>query len=465
MDKPQKRSIWVVICVMLGTTTVSLNNSTINPAIPVFVEDFDLSPVLATWIMVTFMATMGITMPLTNYLSQLWNRKYVYITGACLFFIGSAIGMYAQSIQQLLIARGIQGIASGLMIPLSLAIIFSVYPKNQRGRVTGIWGAAVMLAPAFGPLIGSLMLTFYSWHSLFIINLPFALITIALGVKVLPSSRRSTDLSFDGVGYTLIALALAITLVTTGQLKNAEARQDLFTFVQLAIGIACLVAFVFWSLKRESPLLNIRLFNNRGYRSSVVITVAQAIGMFECLFLLPILIQSVLGYSPIITGMMLLVTALSASLSSHWGGKQLDQQGPNRIVSLGLLINGMSTIGIGFVTTANPIWVLALLSCLRGTGLGLSYIPITTAGISTLPDSMITQGAVMNNISRRLCASITLLLGAIWLEINTSASHTNIEYASAISDVFIAVGLLTITVVPLAWCFPTKEDYSLHITD
>lgn len=443
---------------MLGTTTVSLNNSTINPAIPVFVEDFDLSPVLATWIMVTFMAMMGITMPLTNYLSQLWNRKHVYIAGACLFFIGSAIGMYAQSIQQLLIARGIQGVASGLMIPLSLAIIFSVYPENQRGRITGVWGAAVMLAPAFGPLFGSLVLTTYSWHALFLINLPFGLITIVLGAKVLPSSRRRSDLSFDGIGYVLIALALAITLVTTSQLRSVEARQELLTLVQLVIGIACLIAFVFWSLKRESPLLNIRLFHNKGYRSSVIITVTQAIGMFECLFLLPILVQSVLGYSPITTGILLLLTALTASVSSHWGGKRLDLRGPNRMVAIGLLINSIGTIGFGFIPATNSIWVLGLLSCIRGTGLGLSYIPITTAGISTLPDSMITQGAVMNNISRRLCASITLLIGAIWLEASASPNHTSIEYASAISDVFIAVGLLTIAVIPLAWTFPNKES-------
>ncbi len=450
--------IWVVICVMLGTTTVSLNNSMVNPAIPIFIDHFNLSTVLATWIIVIFMTAMGMTMPLTSYLAAKWNRKWIYIIGCSLFLIGSVIGAYAQSIEQLLISRGVQGIASGLMIPLSLAIIYSVYPKEKRGSITGLWGAAVMLAPAFGPLVGSLILTVYDWHGLFIFNLPISLITIMMALKILPSSDKKPVPTFDGIGYLLIALGLCAILVTTGRITTLSALSEPTVVAPFALGLMCLGGFVFKSLNTEDPLLNVRLFKTKGYRSSVVVATTQAIGMFETLFLLPLLIQVVLGYSPIFTGVVLLITALSASTFGQLGGKRLDKNAPNKLVSIGLLMTGLGTIGFGFVTKEVPFWIFGILAFIRGAGVGLSYIPITTAGINTLSEEMITQGAVMNNLSRRLCASMALLAGALWIELGTEPHHIQegTGYASAISEVFIIVGVLCIAVIPLAWRFPAN---------
>lgn len=140
----------VVVNVLLGTTTVSLNNSTLNPALPAFIEVFHIGPLLATWIVAAFMVSMGMTMPLTGYLGHRLGNKPLYLLGVALFISGSLLGMLADSISQVIAARTVQGIASGLMIPLSLTLIFSVYPKQERGGITGIWGAIVMLAQRWG---------------------------------------------------------------------------------------------------------------------------------------------------------------------------------------------------------------------------------------------------------------------------------------------------------------------------
>jgi len=445
---------------MLGTTTVSLNNSTINPAIPVFIEHFDLSPVLATWIMAAFMASMSITMPLTNYLSQKLGRKCLYLTAIGIFFIGSVVGAWAESIETILTARTIQGVASGLMIPLSLALIYSVYPKSKRGRITGVWGAAVMLSPAVGPLIGGLIIETFSWPALFLINLPFAFAALIIGVVVLPKSEEAKCLPFDSIGYLLIAFGMAILLFATGQIRSLEDVQQVDNILLIGTGIILLAGFVIWSLKHPYPLLNLRLFKITGYRYSTIIAVAQAIGMFETLLLLPLMVQIVLGFSPIITGLLLLTTAVCASTMGHVAGKKLDKNGPQRVVAIGLLICGSATIGLGLIQVNSPLWLLFLLTALRGAGVGLSYIPVTTAGINTLPETMVTQGAVMNNISRRLCSSLMLVLGAVWLELNLSENSLNVteQYASAISDLFILTGSLILATLPLAIRFPKSSD-------
>ncbi|WP_150643822.1 DHA2 family efflux MFS transporter permease subunit [Pseudomonas fluorescens] len=450
----------VVVNVLLGTLTVSLNNSSLNPALPAFMSAFDIGPLLATWIVAAFMVSMGMTMPLTSFLAQRVGRKRLYLWGVALFVCGSLLGAMANSIALVIAARVVQGIASGLMIPLSLAIIFSVYAKGERGRVTGLWGAAVMLAPALGPLCGSLMLEWFSWRSLFLMNVPIGVVALILGIGVLPASEASERKPFDLAGYLLIATGIGLLMVAIGRLRHAQALLDPLNLGMLLVAIVCLVAFVRLELRRPAPLLNLRIFALRGYRLSVIIAVVQSVGMFECLVLLPLLIQLVLGYSAIWTGLALLCTAVFASLFGHIGGKLLDRHGPRGVVFWGLLLTGGSTLAMGMLGSEATIGMIFVLMMVRGAGLGLSYIPVTTAGLNALPEPMVTQGAAMNNISRRLVASLAIVIASLWLEFRLAGvaggATSQAGTLGAISEVFIATGILILLALPCAWRFPVR---------
>ncbi|KPW24975.1 YhcA [Pseudomonas amygdali pv. aesculi] len=448
---------WVVFNVLLGTLTVSLSNSSLNPALPTFMEAFQVGPLLATWIVAGFMTSMGMTMPLTSFLSQRIGRKRLYLWGVALFIGGSLLGALANSIALVITARVVQGIASGLMIPLSLAIIFSVYEKHERGRVTGLWSAAVMLAPALGPLCGSLMLEWFSWRSLFLMNVPIGLLALLLGVGVLPDSEPVERKPFDLIGYLLVASGIGLLMIAISRMHHAQALLDPFNQGMVLVAVACLIAFVRVELSRKAPLLNLRLFNLRGYRLSVIVAVVQSVGMFECLVLLPLLVQTVLDYNPIWTGLALLCTAAFASLFGQWGGKALDRHGPRTVVAIGLLLTGASTLALGMLKADTAIGVVFMLMMIRGAGLGLSYMPVTTAGLNALPEPMVTQGAAMNNISRRLVASLAIVIASLWLEfrLNTAGPAAT---PSAINEVFIATGLLILLALPCAWRFPLNDE-------
>ncbi|MBP0949110.1 DHA2 family efflux MFS transporter permease subunit [Pseudomonas sp. 20GA0080] len=447
---------WVVINVLLGTLTVSLSNSSLNPALPTFMEAFRIGPLMATWIVAAFMTSMGMTMPLTSFLSQRVGRKRLYLWGVALFIGGSLLGALANSIALVIAARVVQGVASGLMIPLSLAIIFAVYEKHERGRVTGLWSAAVMLAPALGPLCGSLLLEWFSWRSLFLMNVPIGLLALVLGSDVLPASEPPERKPFDLVGYLLIASGIGLLMVAISRMHHAEALLDPLNQGMVLVAVTCLIAFVRVELRRKDPLLNLRLFNLRGYRLSVIVAVVQSVGMFECLVLLPLLVQTVMGYNPIWTGLSLLCTAAFASLFGQWGGKALDRHGPRKVVAIGLLLTGLSTLALGLLQSDAAIGMVFVLMMVRGAGLGLSYMPITTAGLNALPEPMVTQGAAMNNISRRLVASLGIVIASLWLEFRLSSAGPTAT-PSAISEVFIATGLLILLALPCAWRFPVNE--------
>lgn len=448
----------VVVNVLLGTLTVSLNNSSLNPALPAFMDAFAIGPLLATWIVAAFMVSMGMSMPLTSFLSQRLGRKRLYLGGVGLFVGGSLLGALATSIALVIAARVVQGIASGLMIPLSLAIIFSVYAKGERGRVTGLWGAAVMLAPALGPLCGSLLLEGFGWRALFLMNVPIGVLALLLGIGVLPADEAAERKPFDLAGYLLIATGIGLLMIVIGRLHHAQALLEPLNIGLLLLAIFCLLAFVRLELCLAAPLLDLRLFALRGYRLSVIIAVVQSVGMFECLVLLPLLVQLVLGYSAIWTGLALLCTAVFASLFGHFGGKWLDRYGPRGVVSCGLLLTGVATLALGLLGAQASIGLVCLLMMLRGAGLGLSYLPVTTAGLNALPEAMVTQGAAMNNISRRLVASLAIVIASLWLEWRLGAEMgAAVEQAGtlvAISEVFLATGLLTLLALPCAWRFP-----------
>lgn len=449
---------WVVINVMLGTLTVSLNNSSLNPALPAFMAAFAIGPLMATWIVAGFMTAMGMTMPLTSFLSQRLGRKRLYLWGVALFIGSSLMGAVADSIVMVIAARVVQGIASGLMIPLSLAIIFSVYAKDERGRVTGLWSAVVMLAPAVGPLCGSLLLEWFSWRSLFLMNVPIGLVALILGVGVLPVSEPPQRKPFDFAGYLLIASGIGLLMVATSRLHHADGLLDPLNLAMLTAGVLCLIAFVRVELSRSEPLLNLRIFNLRGYRLSVIIAVVQSVGMFECLVLVPLLVQMVLGHSAIWTGLALLCTAGFASLFGQMGGKLLDRHGPRTVVSAGMLLTGVSTLALGMLTPQASIATVFVLMMVRGAGLGLSYMPVTTAGLNALPEPMVTQGAAMNNISRRLVSSLAIVIASLWLEMRLGAeAGSALRTSGAVSEVFIATGVLILLALPCAWRFPMPE--------
>ena len=172
---------WVMISVMLGTGTVSINNSSFNPAIPQMMQDFRIAETAVSWVLVIFLLTMSLSLLVTGFLSQRFGKRHVYLSALIIFMLSSIGGAFASSFETVLIVRALQGFSSGLMIPLSLGIIFSVTPNEQRGAATGLWGAMIMLTLACGPMLGALILVWFNWHALFLLNVPLALFALTVG--------------------------------------------------------------------------------------------------------------------------------------------------------------------------------------------------------------------------------------------------------------------------------------------
>lgn len=444
----------VVITVLFGTFTVILNNSLLNPALPKFMEIFDADAVSVSWIMTIFMLTTGMTLPVTGYLADRFGKKQVYLTGLGLFVAMSFFGSFSWNLSSIIFFRAMQGIAGGLMMPLSMALIFDAFPKNERGLATGVWGIASMMAPTIGPTIGGLIIELGNWHWLFLMNLPTGLLCFFLGLKFLTSTRSDRSRRFDLVGFLTITAGLGCLLFGLGQIATLEDLLSVLNLSLLMIGVLLIAIFVFYELKQEEPLLKLSVFKNRTYRKSISISSVQTMSLFSGVFLIPILVQSVYGYSPIVTGLIFLPSGLFMGICVTLAGRILDRRGAKGVVTTGLIITGLTSLLLGMLSLESPLWVIFMLMALRGIGLGLSNMPATTAGLNAISDALVAQGAAINNVMRRLSASIVIVMISIFYEVRRAhlfAQGLSVEAGSlqAINEVFIMLALVVLSMIPI----------------
>lgn len=453
MQKLPKKWL-VVITVLLGTFTVILNNSLLNPALPKFMEIFDADAVSVSWIMTIFMLMTGMTLPVTGYLADRFGKKQVYLTGLGLFVVMSFFGSFSWNLSSIIFFRAMQGIAGGLMMPLSMALIFDAFPKNERGFATGVWGIASMMAPTIGPTIGGFIIELGSWQWLFFMNLPTGLLCFLLGLKFLSSTKSDRSRRFDLIGFLTITAGIGCLLFGLGQIAALEDLLSVPNLSLVMIGVLLIVIFVFYELRQKEPLLKLTVFTNSTYRNSVSISSVQTMSLFSGVFLVPILIQNVYGYSPIVTGLIFLPSGLFMGICVTVAGRILDKRGAKGVVTTGLIITGLTSFLLGMLTLESSLWIIFMLMALRGIGLGLSNMPATTAGLNAISDNLVAQGSAINNVVRRISASLVIVMISIYYEVRRAhlflhGQSTEAGSLQAINELFILLGLIVLLMIPI----------------
>jgi len=454
--QPHEQSLqrYVLLTVMLGTGTVSLNNSSFNPAIPHLMSYFQVGEVWASWVVVAFLLAMSISLPLAGFLSQRFGKRSIYLIALLGFALASTAGGLFNQFESVLIARALQGFCSGLMIPLSLGLIFSVTPSEQRGSTTGLWGAMIMLTLAVGPMLGALVLVWLNWKALFFINLPVACLALILGYVFLPKEQGDNKQEFDWAGFFFLGSSIVLLLGTLSQIHQI---QDLFQPLYgalLVLSVLLFIRFIFVQKNKSMPLIEPALFATKGFRYSLVICVAQTVGLFIGMLLIPLWIQHLLKLSPLWTGLALMSSAVVTGICSQPAGKYLDRYGAAKIMSLGLMI------------TVASFLLLVFCMILHGLGMGLSYMPSTTAGLNSLRQQqqhLVTQAAALNNLFRRIFAAVAVVIAALYLQLrqqslplNTQAIFTSFH---TMQEIFVCCAILILCTLPFAWRFP--EQYRI----
>lgn len=438
-----RRVLWTLL---LGGTVVSFSNSALNPAIPVFMSLFSVDIVMGGWVLNGYVLAMSVGLMLSGYLNKIFQFKSLYIFAIVGFMAGSVLGMLATSMSFIIAARAIQGLAGGLIIPLSIGMLYQVYPSNQQGRVMALWGIVIMMSLAFGPLVGSYLVAHFAWWTLFAITLPLSLLVVAMTawwVPLLPVSQaqQTSPVLFDKKGFvSLVAWLLALTL-WLNTLKSSSAIDLSTGLVQLAVLATFIVSAVVWwryEYRHPNPLLKVSLFANKTYLHSIVLSITQTLGLMMGLLFLPIVIQDVMQKNAMWTGLVLMVATLIASVTTHVAGGIVDRYGAKEIGTAGVIISGSAMLMLVWCLSSPNIWLVMLVMSIHGVGVGLAYLPTTTVGFGSLDKHLVTEGAALNNISRRIVSTVFIALATLYINSEGLGFLSNIIPSLSVSDALVA---------------------------
>lgn len=405
-QKESKAYQWLVlVVVVIGTFMAILDTSIVNIAIPKMMAVFNVSTDKIQWVLTGYMLTMGTMIPLTGYLSDRFGSKKTYIWAMVAFTIGSALCGLAWSNASMIAARVIQALGGGMIMPVSMAILYQVIPQEERGMALGIWGIAAMAAPAVGPTLSGYIVQHLDWRLIFTINIPVGVVGVVLAALLLKESPTKPPKSFDLVGFVSVAVGMVSILYVLGEGSNIN-WNDLETVGLLILGSFSLVIFVINELMHDEPLLDLRLFKIFPYSLSIVLSSITNIAMFGGIFLIPLFLQNLQGYTAMQSGIIMFPSAIATGIMMPIGGKLFDKFGAKPVVFPGLLIMAWSTYELSLITMDTPASTLTWLMVMRGVGLGLSMMPASTAGMNAVAPQMVARASALSNVIRQVAGSL-----------------------------------------------------------
>lgn len=381
----------LLLVLFLGVLMAALDIAIVGPALPALQRAFGATEQQLTWVFVLYVLFNLVGTPIIARLSDVRGRRAIYLASVGLFAIGSLIVALAPDFNILLLGRAIQGFGAGGIFPVASAVIGDVIPAEQRGRALGLIGAVFGLAFIIGPILGGILLMM-SWHWLFLINLPIAVLVMVLGMRLLPTTRSLEQTSFDWLGTLALGgllAALAYSLATIGD----TLRQSSASLVQLVmtpgIGLVLLVAlmlvpvFLIIEQRASQPILSLGLFRKR--QVAITAGLAFGAGISEAITLfVPSLLVSTFGMNPSAASFMLLPMVFAMAFGSPFSGRMLDAIGSRTVVLLGtiLLAAGLAVEGLFM----NNMLSFYAFSVLFGLGMGvllgasLRYIILNEVG-------------------------------------------------------------------------------------
>jgi EmrB/QacA subfamily drug resistance transporter len=408
------RSPWVGMSViMLGTLMVVLDTTIVNVALPQIGESLGAGRGIE-WIVSAYLLAVATAMPVSGWISNRYGHKRIYL-GALVVFIVASLGCaLSPSLPALVGFRVLQGLGGGALMPVGMAIVFSIFPRERHGRAIGAWGIVAMAAPAIGPTIGGYLVTSVSWHWLFLVNVPVGIVAVAAGVRLLPVIPRTARTPFDVIGFVTGSAGLALLVLGLSE-ANGWGWGSPATLGCLLAGAAMLVAFVRNELRTEHPMLELRMFRNPTFSTASGITFLVVIAQYARLVFIPLQLEGLRGYTALEVGLMLAPAGVATAVAMQVGGRLADRLGPRAP-----LIVGTSLMAVGLLALANlglttPLWLIATFLAVQGTGMGLHAAPATVAAMDTLTSDLLGHGAAVRNLASQVGGAVSVaLMGAVY---------------------------------------------------
>ena len=417
----------VLISVIFGIFMVILDTTVVNVAFQTLRTEYGASLNDAQWIISVYVLSLGISTPLAGFFSERFGIKQTYLTGLGIFVVGSFLCGLSPSLPFLIAARALQGFGGGIALPLGIALLLRTFPPSEQGLALGIFGIAILVAPAIGPMLGGVLVDAGLWRAIFFINPPIGLLGIFLGSRFLPNikSEHKPMLDVWGLITEIIGFGAVLYAASVAANDGWTAPDVLLWFGIGTIGLAAF-ALVELFIAKE-PLLDLRLFAKRIFLNASLLGYVSVIALFGAEFLMPIYLQSVRGISATETGLILIPLAITGAIATVVAGRLYDKLGPRPIVGFGFAVLVINTWQLSQLQANTPIgWIIFLLA-LRGLALGATVQTTLVTALSVVPLKQVAGGSSLINATRQVVQAIGVAVLATVLASTLSPQVANLE--------------------------------------
>lgn len=413
---------WIILfALMLGTLMQVIDTSIVNVAIPQMMGNLGATLDQIGWVVTGYIIANIIVLPMTGWLSSTFGRKRYLCGSVILFTVASFLCGISWDLHSLVFFRVLQGIGGAALLSTAQATMMEIFPPHQIGMVQAIYGLGVIVGPTIGPTLGGWITDNYHWPWIFYINIPIGIIAAILTYMFVHDSKHERAKSrIDIVGIGLLAVGLG-AMQTVLEKGNHEGWFDSALIVKLSLAaVFGLVTFVIWELRNPNPVVNLRVFKNRGLAASSIFAAILGFGLFGGTFVLPIFLQQLRGYTAQQSGFLMLPGALATAVMMPFVGKLVSKVPARTLVGVGTVAFMASMFMLHTITLDTGSDQLLFPLIIRGAAMGFMFVPLSLAALMTLRGREMAEGSGLFNLSRQIGGSLGIAILSTLLDHRTS---------------------------------------------
>lgn len=450
----------IFLVLMISSIIGALLQTSLTTALPVIMEDLQISATTAQWLTSAYSLAMGIMVPATAFLLKRFKTKPLFLVGMSMYFCGLLFSANAFSFPALLFGRTLQALGNGVLLSMTQVVILTIFPIKQRGTAMGIYGLAVGAAPVLAPTITGLVIDYFDWHIIFWFSLVLVLMDIILAFFVMDNVLDNEKQKFDILSMIFSAIGFSGLLLGLGNLGTGHFLSLTIAF-PLLVGLVSLLAFAFRQLRLNIPFLELRTFKNREFRLSVIVSMLLYAVMITGSTLFPIYIQIVRGLSATVSGLVMMPGSITMAIISPFAGKIYDKFGIRKLAVIGSAFMAVSCIGISFVGENTSIPYLILFYIIRLIAISCIMMPMVTWGMSTLENKYTSHGTALLTSLRTISGAIASALFVAIMTYATALTNSGQKAVTAntfgIDTAFIGISAVAVIQLIIACLFVGKK--------
>lgn len=448
-----RKQIVMLAVLVFGTFVTVLNQTVVAPALPSVMAEMSVDASTAQWLTTGFTLVNAIMIPITAFLTDRFTTKRLFLVSMVIFTAGSALAGWGPSFAVLLLGRLVQAAGAGILMPLVMTVLMWTFPVDKRGTAMGLFGIVIAFGPAIGPTVAGVIIDRYTWHDMFYIITVLSAIVVLIGVFVLQKGGDTNkDVTLDVPSVILSSVGFGGLLYGLSTIGSYGLRAD--AIAGTLVGVVALVFFFRRQLKMEHPMLQVRVLQNRKFLIATIIGMLVQGALLAAGILVPIYLQSLMGYSATVSGLVLLPGAIIMGAMGPIAGRLFDKHGPRVLSIIGMGVLTVTTFCFAFLGTETGLITLTILYTVRLFSLSLVNMPITTWGMNALDNELVNHGTSVNNTFRQVAGSLgtAIIVSASTIATNatsrvmtpTQASIFGIDVAFALAGVLCLIGFIMV---------------------